>query len=69
MFIKHPPLEGKKEADIISLDPKARRKLYREEPIFIFDPQIYGYVRLWGDFTCKKLVVNKSFWIYSYRQR
>lgn len=38
MFIRHHPLEGKKEADIVSFDLEAKRKLYGEEPIFIFDP-------------------------------
>ena len=38
LLMVHHPLEGKKEADIRSLDEPARRKLYGTEPVFIFDP-------------------------------
>lgn len=36
-FISH-PLEGKRESAIHSLDAPAMRKLYGDEPVFIFDP-------------------------------
>ncbi len=38
MFMIHHPLEGKREAQIKSLDLPAMNKLYGSEPIFIFDP-------------------------------
>lgn len=38
MFMVHHPLEGKREAQIKSLDLPAMNKLYGTEPIFIFDP-------------------------------
>ncbi len=38
MFMVHHPLEGKKEAAIMSMDPLARLKLYGKEATFIFDP-------------------------------
>lgn len=36
-FISH-PLEGKKESAIHALDAPAMKKLYGDEPVFIFDP-------------------------------
>jgi eukaryotic-like serine/threonine-protein kinase len=38
IFMVHHPLEGKREYDIHALDGVAMRKLYGEEPIFIYDP-------------------------------
>lgn len=38
IFMLHHPLEGKKEAALPTLDLPAMRKLYGEEPIFVFDP-------------------------------
>lgn len=38
MLIRHHPLEGQKEAAIHCFDLFAMRKLYGEEPVFIFDP-------------------------------
>ncbi len=38
MFFLNHPLEGKKDAEIECFDEKARKKLYIEEPVFIFDP-------------------------------
>jgi eukaryotic-like serine/threonine-protein kinase len=37
-FISH-PLEGKKESAIHALDAPAMKKLYGDEPVFIFDPK------------------------------
>jgi DNA-binding helix-hairpin-helix protein with protein kinase domain len=39
LLVVHHPLNGKKEADIHCLDGSAMRKLYGDEPVFIFDPQ------------------------------
>lgn len=39
MFMVNHPLEGKREAQIMSLDLPAMSKLYGTEPIFIFDPK------------------------------
>ncbi len=39
MLVVHHPLEGAKEKSIKCMDLPAMRKLYGEEPIFIFDPQ------------------------------
>jgi len=38
IFMVHHPLEGRREYDIHALDGLAMKKLYGEEPIFIFDP-------------------------------
>jgi DNA-binding helix-hairpin-helix protein with protein kinase domain len=38
MFLLHHPLEGQREAAIHCLDNPARRKLYGDAPLFIFDP-------------------------------
>ncbi len=39
MFMLGHPLDGKKEADIHSLDPHAMFRLYGSEPVFVFDPE------------------------------
>lgn len=39
MFMMHHPLEGKREAQIMSLDSPAMSKLYGTEAMFIFDPK------------------------------
>ena len=38
MFMLHHPLEGKKEQEIRCMDLPAMRRLYGEQPLFIFDP-------------------------------
>jgi DNA-binding helix-hairpin-helix protein with protein kinase domain len=38
IFMVHHPLEGKREYDIHALDGLAMKRLYGEDPIFIFDP-------------------------------
>ena len=38
IFVVNHPFNGKREAAIHSFDPAAMRKLYGEEPVFIFDP-------------------------------
>lgn len=38
MFMLHHPLEGKKEQQICCMDLPAMRRLYGEQPLFIFDP-------------------------------
>lgn len=38
MFMMGHPLNGKREYEIRCLNPAAKRKLYGEEPLFIFDP-------------------------------
>lgn len=38
MFMMHHPLEGKRELAIKCLDLHAMRRLYGDEPLFIFDP-------------------------------
>lgn len=38
MFLLHHPLEGKREYEIRCFDLSAMRKLYGEQPLFIFDP-------------------------------
>lgn len=39
LLTRHHPLRGKMELAIRCLDEPARRKLYGEDPVFIFDPQ------------------------------
>lgn len=39
MLMMHHPLQGKKELEIHCLDLLAMRKIYGDEPIFIFDPE------------------------------
>lgn len=39
MFMLHHPLEGRREYEIKCFDLPAMRKLYGDEPLFIFDPQ------------------------------
>jgi len=38
LFMIHHPLEGRREADIVCLDLRARMRLYGYDPLFIFDP-------------------------------
>ena len=38
LLTRHDPLRGKRELAIRCLDEPARRRLYGEEPVFIFDP-------------------------------
>ncbi len=39
LLMRHDPLKGQKELDIHCLDEPARRRLYGEDPVFIFDPK------------------------------
>ena len=42
VFMMHHPLEGRHEYEIHSLDASAMKKLYGDEPLFIFDPEDRG---------------------------
>ena len=39
LFTRHDPLRGQKDLGIKCLDEPARRKIYGEDPLFIFDPK------------------------------